>query len=138
MHVLWDASQGRSFRTRHRSDRCGSDLDEDATGLAIGVDAGEGMMVERHLDGVVFGGALDAGFDVRGDADVDALGAGDGGNHDCSEQQAQEHGSYVSGDLRGEQASSESPSSHGGKLRVKGAKETSEMVNCVCTGSYAT
>ena len=28
--------------------------------------------------------------------------------------------------------------SHGSKRRAAGAKETSEMVNCVCTGSYAT
>ena len=71
----------------------GSDLDEDAAGLAIGVDAGEGMMVERHLNSGVFGGALDAGFDVAGDANVDVLGASNGRNHDGSEQQAQGHGS---------------------------------------------
>ena len=46
----------------------GGDFDEDSAAWA-----GEGMVVHRHLDGRVLGGALDAGFDVGGDADVDVL-----------------------------------------------------------------
>ena len=46
----------------------GGDLDEDA---AAG--AGEGMMVECHLDGGKFGGAFDAGFYIGRDANMDVL-----------------------------------------------------------------
>jgi hypothetical protein len=71
----------------------GFDFDVDAcwSSVLAGSGAGEGVMVQGHLDGGVFGGAFDAGFDVGGDADVDVLGVGYGCEKNEGGEQAHEH-----------------------------------------------